>query len=222
MCIRDRTGTNRFEILISARVYKRQQLRKEITISVEEATEIEVFSQNEKAIAKCFTKVYDYRGNKYVKVILKNTFEPHPKNKFSFANEELNQNSFFQVGIRVETPLLPYKSYASENPFDEEAEIIDFQYRAIKNYGIGHGCAVQWEQPENPQWIETTFLPEVKIPSVTNAFRSETRHLEPVARLKNLSVWTDWSKEKIIEQLYAFVDAYKDWIDTNQNPEEGK
>lgn len=218
----DKTGANRFEILISARVYKRQQLRKEITISVEESAEIEVFTQKEEAIAKCFTKVYDYKGNKYVKVILKNTFEPHPKNKFSFANEALNQKTFFQVGIYAETPLLPYKSYASENPFDEEAEIIDFQYRAIKNYGIGHGCAVQWEQPENPKWIETTFLPEVKIPSVTNAFRPETKHLESVARLKNLSVWTDWSNEKIIEQLHAFVDAYEDWIDTNQNPEAEK
>lgn len=218
----DKTGANRFEILISARVYKRQQLKKEITLNIEEATEIDVFTQKEKIIAKCFTKVYDYRGNKYVKVILKNTFEPHPKNKFSFANEALNQKTFFQVGIHVKIPLLPYKSYASENPFDEEAEIIDFQYRAVKNYGIGHGCAVQWEQPENPQWIETTFLPEVKIPSVTNAFRSETKHLEPVARLKNLSVWTDWHKEKIIEQLHAFVDAYESWIDTNQNPEVGK
>ncbi len=215
-------GLSRFRLLISGRAYKRQQLKREITLNIEEDAEIEVFTQKGKIIAKCFTKVYDYRGNKYVKVILKNTFEPHPKNKFSFANEVLNQKTFFQVGIQVKTPLLPYKSYASENPFDEEAEIIDFQYRAVKNYGIGHGCAVQWEQPENPQWIETTFLPEVKIPSVTNAFRSETRHLEPVARLKNLSVWTDWSKEKIIEQLHAFVDAYKDWIDTNQNPEVGK
>ena len=212
----------RFKILISERAYKRQQFKTELEIPIQNGQEYDIFTKNDEPIAKCYLKVYEYREQRYVKIVLKNTFEKHPREKFSFANEVLNQKTLFQTGIRVEAALLPYKSYLSANPFDKESQIIDFQYRDSKNYGIGHGCAVRWSGAEEPAWIETTFLPEVKIPAVTNEFRSETKHLEPVARLKNLSVWSGWDKDKTISELRAFVNVYENWIREDQEQEAKK
>jgi hypothetical protein len=210
----DKVGLERFELLISGRSYKRVPINRKISLTLNNKSEaFEIYEHKDKKIkAQGFLKEYQHKGQRYVKIIVKNTSKNIPKNKFSFRKEELNERTFFQVKIDVKAELLPYRTYLGQYDFDEEAQLIDFQYQDVQNFGIGHGCAVEWDAAQQPLWIATTYMPEIEIPSVTNKFRAENQHLEDVACLRNLSIWTDWDKETIIERLRTFVDSYGIWI----------
>jgi len=142
----------------------------------------------------------------------------HPKNKFSFGNELLNTKAIFQGEISISgVTFLPYKQLSENNPFDEELNLINFQYRKENSFAIGHGCAVTWNDDKNPTELKTTFLPEVDIKNYSNAFRDNfPEGLRDITELKNLSIWTTLDKPTIIHKLKLFANEYKDWIKTKQ------
>ena len=183
----------------------------EIKIDTEESSFPIFTNENNEIIAKCFVKIITENGKRYVKLLLANTSPKHPRNKFSFGKEPLNEKCLFQTKIEVNANLQPYKNELSENKYDFEASLINHQYRNLNSYGIGHSCAVQWET-EKPSNIFTTFLPKVKVRSVSNEFRKENEHLKEIANIKNLSVWTPFDKEIICQKLTEFVKGYDNWI----------
>jgi hypothetical protein len=196
-------------------LFKRKQLIETIDIQLnKEIYEYDVFKIEENIIAKCYLKIIPKGDERFVKILLKNTSEKHPKTKFSNGNEVLNSKCLFQTEIRINgSSLKPYKNYIAQNDFDKEATIINFQYRNLHHYGIGHGCAVTWEQSENPTWINTTFLPEVKINGVSQDFRKGQEHLQEIAKVKNLSLWSNLTQSEICDQLENFANTYSVWIE---------
>ncbi|MCF6295869.1 MAG: helicase [Flavobacteriaceae bacterium] len=207
---------------------KQEPLIKEIKLSEtneDESKEIPLLEDKESnQIITCFyKKIYETSYGKFVKILMANR-ESQVKKKFSFSNEALNQKALFQCEISVNgTTFLPYKQLLESNPFDEELNTINFQYREEHSYGIGHGCAVQWDNDINPKELKTTFLPEVDIKNYSNKFKEDfPKNLKEITQLKKLSIWTDLSKNEIVGKLKLFVNEYQKWIvkqkETKANP----
>lgn len=171
-------------------------------------------NQEDNSIVTCYyKKIYETNYGRFIKILLANRLN-HPKNKFSFSNEGLNRSSIFQGEISISgVTFLPYKQILETNPFDEELNLINFQYRKEQSFAIGHGCAVNWNDDKNPTVLKTTFLPEVDIKNYSNAFKEDfPENLKDITELKNLSIWTDLDKPTIIQKLKLFAQEYKGWI----------
>lgn len=200
---------------------KREPINVELNlteINVDESKEYPLDENEDKSIVTCYyKKIYETHYGKFIKILLANRLN-HPKNNFSFSNEPLNKKAIFQGEISISgVTFLPYKQLSENNPFDEELNLINFQYRKEKSYAIGHGCAVNWNDPKNPTELKTTFLPEVDIKNYSNAFRENfPENLKDITELKKLSIWTDLDKSTIIQKLKLFANEYKDWIKTKQ------
>jgi hypothetical protein len=171
-------------------------------------------NQEDNSIVTCYyKKIYETNYGKFIKVLLASRLN-HPKNKFSVSNEGLNKKSIFQGEISIAgVKLLAYKQLSETNPFDEELNLINFQYRKEHSFAIGHGCAVNWNDDKNPTELKTTFLPEVDIKNYSNAFKETfPSELKEITELKKLSIWTDLNKSTIIQKLRLFAQEYKRWI----------
>lgn len=170
-------------------------------------------SENNKILTCYYKKVYETDYGKFIKILMANR-ESHPKKKFSFGNEVLNSKSIFQGEISIKgTTFLPYKELSETNPFDEELNLINFQYRNEKSFGIGHGCAIIWNNDNNPTELRTTFLPEVDIKNYSNEFKDDfPEHLKDITELRKLSIWTELEKDVIIKKLRLFAFEYQKWI----------
>lgn len=191
-------------------------------INLDESKEYPLDKTEDNSIVTCYYKKnYETNYGKFIKILLANRLN-HPKNKFSFGNELLNTKAIFQGEISISgVTFLPYKQLSENNPFDEELNLINFQYRKENSFAIGHGCAVNWNDDKNPTELKTTFLPEVDIKNYSNAFKETfPSELKEITELKKLSIWTDLDKSKIIQKLKLFVNEYKDWIKTKQETTE--
>ncbi len=213
-------GYKKVELLLG-RLWKREKQKPKTIqldlneINIDESKEYqfkEDESDNKKA-ACYYKKIYETGYGKYIKILLANT-EKHPKKKFSFSNELLNTKAIFQGEITISgTEFLPYKQLSETNPFDDELNLINFQYRNEHSFGIGHGCAVNWDNDERPMELKTTFLPEVDIKNYSNEFKIDfPEELKEITELKKLSIWTELDKSTIIKKLRLFADEYKNWI----------
>lgn len=200
---------------------KREPINVELNlteINVDESKEYPLDKAEDNSIVACYyKKIYETNYGKFIKILLANRLN-HPKNKFSFGNELLNTKAIFQGEISISgVTFLPYKQLSENNPFDEELNLINFQYRKENSFAIGHGCAVTWNDDKNPTELKTTFLPEVDIKNYSNAFRDNfPEGLRDITELKNLSIWTTLDKPTIIHKLKLFANEYKDWIKTKQ------
>ncbi|CEN51041.1 Helicase protein (fragment) [Capnocytophaga canimorsus] len=183
-------------------------------INPDEAKEYPLDKTKDDSIVTCFyKKIHETHYGKFIKILLANRLN-HPKDKFSFSNELLNSKAIFQGEISVSgATFLPYKQFSEINPFDDELNLINFQYRDEKSFAIGHGCAVDWNDPKNPTELKTTFLPEVDIKNYSNALRETfPNDLKEITELKKLSIWSDLGKSAIIQKLKQFANEYKKWI----------
>ncbi|GHV09980.1 DNA helicase [Bacteroidia bacterium] len=176
---------------------------------------------NNKIITCYYKRIYETDYGKFIKILMANRLS-HPKEKYSFGNEILNHKALFQSEIKVRGEnFLPYKQLSETNPFDEELNTINFQYRNENAFAIGHGCAVMWNNNQNPTELKTTFLPEVDINYFDNKFRDDfPEEIKDITELKKLSIWTDLADDEIITKLKSFANAYKIWIDTKQKTQE--
>lgn len=207
--------------LLLGRLWKRVKIEPKIVeinlteINVDESKEYPLDqNQDDNTIVTCYyKKIYETHYGKFIKILLANRLN-HPKNKFSFSNEGLNKKSIFQCEISISgVTLLSYKQLSETNPFDEELNLINFQYRKEHSFAIGHGCAVNWNDDKNPTALKTTFLPEVDIKNYSNAFKETfPSELKEITELKKLSIWTDLNKSTIIQKLKLFAEEYKGWI----------
>ena len=217
----DSVGYKKVELLLG-RLWKRLPCeQKLIKINLEdnistEATPIplEIEEETKETITCFYKKVLQTNHGKFIKILLANRLQ-HSKKKFSFSNERLNSKAMFQAQIKVNgTSFLPYKQFTENNPFDEELNTINFQYREEFSFAIGHGCAVKWNDDRQPTELNTTFLPEVDIKSYSNEFKEDfPEDLKSITELRKLSIWSDLNNDEIIDKLFLFVNEYQKWID---------
>lgn len=207
--------------LLLGRLWKRVKIEPKIIelnltdINVDESKEYPLDqNQEDNSIVTCYyKKIYETNYGKFIKILLANRLN-HPKNKFSFSSETLNSKAIFQGEVSISGgTFLPYKQLSETNPFDEELNLINFQYRKEYSFAIGHGCAVNWNDDQNPTELKTTFLPEVDIKNYSNAFKDKfPTELKEITELKKLSIWSDLNKSTIIQKLKLFAKEYKNWI----------
>lgn len=82
--------------------------------------------------------------------------------------------SLFQSGFVVEAQdgavIVPYREQAHELSDDPEQASLQLLYRHHETFGIGHGCAADWEKTPSEGrvlWVEATPLPVFEAPSIT-------------------------------------------------------
>ena len=214
-----------FDRLIG-RAWKRKNFSHAATIEIKDTVEpiaIPIPENAHKEISIGYNvKTYQAKGNNYVKVQLVNLSKQSSK-RFTNKTPELNQKCLFQASIQITSDaLLPFKSNQELNPFDREAEELNLLYRNIKSYGIGHNCSVIWNEEHNS--IQTTFLPEYNIKDTKNDFQEadfinlkDFEKLDNSLGIRNLSIFSELSREEIKSNLHQFVKLYGDWIDTQKD-----
>lgn len=211
----------KFESLMR-RLWIRTPHKYEIEIPVENGINESVFHHpiSKKQFLELRYRVKTYQHNndnrrRYVKIQLVNTSSMHPANRFSNKNENLNKKCIFQTKIQIETDsLLPYKSYLELNPFDDEAQTLDYLYRDIKSYGIGHNCALEWDKTQHnkPRWVTSTFLPTHDVLDTKNSFKGEIFTDEEVFNIYDLSTFSNIGKTEIIRRISSFIEQYENWL----------
>lgn len=208
---------NYLEKLVS-RVWKRKDIQITETIFIENTTKPILLNVGEGIYKDTRVgyniKVYPSASSNYVKVQLVNLSEKHASNRFSNKSEQLNKKCLFQSSIAIKYEgIVEYKDQSLSTYFsdpeieDKEAEEIEFIYRNVNSYAVGHNCSAKWN--ENHTTVETTFLPEQNIKDVINEFDDNT--LDDCLDIKNLSHW-GLPKDIVILNLKRFVNSYEKWI----------
>lgn len=173
---------------------------------------------------------------RYLKIQLENSstpFEENNKHYFSIVTEKVNQRSFFGVKIEVESKLLsPYHHSSKNIDIKDDVDQLDFLYRSIKDYGIGHMCSIDWEIDGDTKIVKSEFIPSFETPDVEPIPRDkyseyiiENNRLVPRQLLEDtralefkwLSTLSNASDAEIIIKLYDFIDAYGVWIEKLRN-----
>ena len=95
---------------------------------------------------------------------------------------------------------------------EEEVEL-KFLYRNYKNYGMGHGCAVNWTVSENKVVVvQSEILPTEEIKGV-DFDPKELKDIDDILFMKGLTdCESDFSEEALRVKLTEFVNAYSKWI----------
>ncbi len=175
----------------------------------------------------------DRSSKRYLKIQLQNNSTEIQETKnsyFSVVSEKVNRHCFFGVEIKVESPYLnPYKQKTeAKDPTNEDVQL-DYLYRSIEDYGVGHHCSVDWSVNGGERCIRSEFIPSYETPKVdtvprdkTSPYVNESERCVPkrfisdssMLEIKRLSTLSNVGNEEIICDLHRFVDAYKSWIDT--------
>ena len=169
----------------------------------------------------------------YLKVLLVNTSTPVKSSEvrfFSIVTEKVNERCIFGIKIDISSPnLVEYHRQSVNEKNDEEANMLRFLYRTIKDYGVGHLCSVDWKKDSNNiLHVYSEFLPTIETPDVEPIPRNKKHvvkeedgkyYAEPYLKntkclqFKELSVFSNSSDEDILAGLYEFIGKYKEWID---------
>ncbi|MCQ2113559.1 MAG: helicase [Bacteroidaceae bacterium] len=171
--------------------------------------------------------------NLYLKILLVNDSDPFietPRDYFSIVNENVNKLSFFGIKLDVASKqIIPYHSQSNYNDIFNDDHNLNFLYREIKDYGVGHLCSVDWPKTGIVDHVWTEFIPTYETPDIEPEPRKkfaefiqkgETKIPEPYLhdtsclQFKWLSTYSDTSDADIIKGLISFVQLYKNWITT--------
>lgn len=115
-----------------------------------------------------------YKGNNgktYLKVMLVNDstkVKLDSKHYYSIVSEKVNELTFFGVKIDVASKnIVPYRNEICSDFEDQEANRLQYLYRSIEDYGIGHLCSVDWQKDNNGvMHVCSEFMPSVETPDV--------------------------------------------------------
>lgn len=163
-----------------------------------------------------YIKVYQdsTTQKKFVKILLENKALGIKAKKYVPNNEKLNESCLFQVELLINSKnLLPFDKLVENEFLSDEDKTLNFLYEDIKSYGIGHGAACEWELTNNPTWIKTSFFPYFDIKNQSTKFDFKDIEVEKILEIKNLSSFSQLTKDEVISGLRRFNKSYKEWID---------
>ena len=173
------------------------------------------------------------QNKQYLKVQIENTSTPYEEDGehyYSIVTEKVNERCFFGVRIKIDSPLLTQYQERSSGSQQDDVEQLNYLYRSIKDYGVGHMCSVDWRINDNEKWVKSEFIPSYETPDVEPVPRDKYSYVEEGGRLvpkpllddtkalefKWLSLFSDASDMEIISRLKAFVCSYDTWIKTQR------
>ena len=163
-------------------------------------------------------KTYTEHNRKYIKIQLVNLFPAVQSNQFSNSTEALNSSCLFQAQISVESDnLKSYKPYNPDKKYaDKEQEQLDFLYRKVAHFSIGHNCSAGWQPLDEPNKAHTTFLPTYDLKDT----KSDIDGAEDIP-LYDLSIWGH-DQTTITNRLNKFIAQYARWIDQQKQTSDAK
>lgn len=215
---------------------KHEALRNIISFNVEESVQasLSVWLQITKNSRE------EESSKRYLKIQLENTstpFEEDSKHYFSIVTEKVNQRCFFGVEIKIESNLLsPYHHSSKDIDINDDIDQLNYLYRSIKDYGIGHLCSVDWSINDNNKFVKSEFIPSFETPDVEpiprdkySEFIKESGRFVPKQLLEDtkalefkwLSIFSDASNDEIVNKLLSFIDAYGSWIENLRERTDG-
>jgi len=155
---------------------------------------VEVFSRpspNQKERERLVTVCLVNRTND------KNSLNRHEKNLFQTTFDVTIASS------REERNILPYPSI--EYTKDPEKQSLDLLYHHMKTYGVGHGCAADWDQQDGDRVkkVIAECLPTFETPSTTPDIGLEVS-------MKNLAGLVE--EDDGFSTLQEIIDSYENWI----------
>ena len=177
-----------------------------------------------------------YKGNNgkiYLKIMLTNDstkVKLDNKHYYSIVAEKVNELSFFGVKIDIaSSAIVPYRDEVMNEFDDQEANRLQYLYRSIEDYGIGHLCSVNWyKDNDGIMHVCSDFMPSVETPDVEPVPRDKSDMTydekqnvfipKPYLRdnqclqFKWLSVLSDQSDSEIVKGLLDFAESYNTWI----------
>ena len=129
--------------------------------------------------------------------------------KATIGNQHDPSGCLFQVSMTCEPvngSIVEYPAVESLGMSEEEAEL-RLQYRHVRTYAVGHGCAADWQEREGRAIrVWTEFMPFVAVkPLVVSASDEQVLSLLHLARADD---------DTVIDDLTAFVDDYASWVDS--------
>ncbi len=172
-------------------------------------------------------------GNNYLKVMLVNDstkVKVDSKHYYSIVAEKVNELAFFGVKIDIASPdIIPYKNEINTIFEDQEANRLQYLYRTIRDYGVGHLCSVNWYKDEKGiMHVCSEFMPSVETPDVEpeprdksqQVFNDKTNVYLPkkyvednqYLQFKWLSVLSSNEDSDIVAGLLKFAESYHTWI----------
>ena len=125
-------------------------------------------------------------------------------------------NALFQTAFVAEAArglvIEPYPEVDRPDNDDEEASI-DLLYRNRRTFGIGHGCAADWAEPDpdSVAWVAVDPLPAFEVNSLTpDVYVADaTGQRSPVTvSMAELAAESDAGRR----QVDAVLDLYEQWI----------
>lgn len=135
---------------------------------------------------------------------------------FTLENSKVNASGHFKdedCYYQVEFSLISKNGFSSIP--EKQKLIIDdndylanqMLYRNVKTYGIGHGCAVSWDDKDDTiKKISTSIFPEYEVkPIIPNAIDGVSLDMYKMSDLGD--------KNDIIKELKLLCDKYEKWID---------
>lgn len=169
----------------------------------------------------------------YLKVLLQNSstpFEEDGKHYFSIVTEDVNVLCFFGIKIEIQSnKIKPYHENGRYSDVTKEEDRLDFLYRDIKDYGVGHLCSVDWATGNNDKVdrVFSEFIPSFETPDIEPvprnkyaAFVEQDGKMVPPPYLQNnrclqfkwLSTLSSTTDGLIRQELLSFVNIYEVWI----------
>ena len=208
--IKDEDGRDvRVEVKIPHRFWKRNPISESVIANIADMVGMKKYSICEGLELQVFVQKIFKDNSKLVSIALVNT------NKNQTSLEINNKNSFFQckftcTGENNEEAFIEKKLQVSLNE-DEEIKNLNMLYSHIKNYAVGHGCAVNWTAGETGATrIETSFIPEHELLQMKPAVNVDRKILS----MKFLS---EGSKEVVCSSLETLIKSYGKWIEEIKN-----
>jgi hypothetical protein len=146
------------------------------------------------------------------------------------SSGDSNQNSLFQAGFEAtivspwgDAHILPYPGQRlSGSKYDKEEQSLALLYRQMKTYGVGHGCAADWDREptldrvklDRVKTVIAESLPSFETPSITPEIKREDGSLleVPMATLAGLVKGDDG-----FAALGEVADRYESWIGQKRN-----
>lgn len=144
-------------------------------------------------------------GSVTITIALINTHEGEENLKVN------NKKSFFQVQMKITSNqerkaiFIPKRMNIDINE-DEEVRTLDMLYSHIKNYALGHGCAVESiTSEEGCYMLKSRFLPSYEIKQMKPSKRIDTNVLK-------MNFLANKNKHEVRNELIKFIDSYGEWI----------
>lgn len=170
----------------------------------------------------------------YLKVQIENSstpFEEDSNHYFSVVTEKVNERCFFGVQIRVESEFLTAYQERNNESKQGDVEHLNYLYRSIKDYAVGHLCSVDWKIIDSEKWVRSEFIPTYETPDIEPIPRDKFSFVEeggiriprPLLEdprpleFKWLSLFSDATDEEIISRLKDFVGKYQIWINKQRD-----